>query len=244
MADGNGKIKTFFSNAKTYWKTPPPGKYVPYREYLSIFGAVGGDYTLQYLCKFLSFNTGCYLVAFYYQIPLLTFAAINTFFIAITYLWDILSMGVDANLGFLPKKVEKKYFAVYLSFTVLGLLLLLFDVSALLPQTLQQSLDAKWPGIDAVSLFKIFGAHFLANSWSGFRNIVIRKLLLKKLGRYKLFAYANIVQGVVVAMLICWLPLYELQMTERVWKLFLLFQLYTAFTFTGHTEKVAKAISP
>ena len=38
--------------------------------------------------------------------------------------------------------------------------------------------------------------------------------------------------------------LYELPMTERVWKLFLLFQLYTAFTFTGHTEKVAKAISP
>ena len=45
---------------------------------------------------------------------------------------------------------------------------------------------------------------------------MIRKLLLKKLGRYKLFAYANIVQGVVVAMLICWLPLYELPMPERV----------------------------
>ena len=244
MADGNGKVKTFFTNAKTYWKTPPPGKYVPYREYLSIFGAVGGDYTLKYLCGFLSFGTGCYLVAFYYQIPLLTFAAINTFFIALTYLWDILSMGVDANLGFLPKKVERKYFAVYLSFAVLGLLLLVFDAAALLPETLRQSLDAKWPGIDAVSLFKIFGAHFLINGWGGFRGIIIRKLLLKKFGRYKLFAYANIVQGVVVAMLICWLPLYELPMTERVWKLFLLFQFYTMFTFVGHTEKVAKAISP
>ena len=82
MAKENGKVKAFFHDVRTYWKTPPEGKYVPYREYLSIFGAVGGDYTLQYLCGFLSFGTGCYLVAFYYQIPLLTFAAINTFFIA------------------------------------------------------------------------------------------------------------------------------------------------------------------
>lgn len=244
MENKKGSIKSFFSNVKKYWKTPPEGKYVPYREYLSIFGAVGGDYTLKYLAGFLSFGTGCYLVAFYYQIPLLTFAAINTFFLATNYLWQILSMGVDANLGFLPKKIERKYFAVYLSFTVLGILLLVFDASSLLPAGLSTSLDAKWPGLDTFSIFKIFGAYFMVNGWGGFRGIVIRKLLLKKFGRYKLFAYSNIVQGVVVAMLICWLPLYELPMTERVWKLFLLFQLYGMFSFVGHTEKVAKCISP
>ena len=244
MADAKGKVKAVFRDFKDHWKTPAPGKYVPYKEYLSIFGAVGGDYTLKYLAGQLSFGTGCYLVAFYYQIPLLTFAAINTFFLAINYLWQILSMGVDANLGFLPKKVERRYFAVYLSFTALGIAMLVFDASLLLPESLRLSLGAKWPGLDAASIFKIFGAHFLVNGWGGFRGIVIRKLLLKKLGRYKLFAYSNIVQGVAVAMLICWLPLYELPMTERVWKLFLLFQLYGMFGFTGHTEKVAKNISP
>ncbi len=44
MENKKGSIKSFFSNVKKYWKTPPEGKYVPYREYLSIFGAVGGDY--------------------------------------------------------------------------------------------------------------------------------------------------------------------------------------------------------
>ena len=244
MAEEKGKVKAVLKEFKEHWNEPAPGKHVPYKEYLYIFGAVGGDYTLQYLNGFLSFGTGCYLVAFYYQIPLLTFAAINTFFIAINYLWQILSMGVDANLGFLPKKIEKKYFTVYLSFTVLGLLLLILNASALLPEGLRTSLDAKWPGLDAFSIFKIFGAHFLINGWGGFRSIVIRKLLLKKLGRYKLFAYANIVQGVVVAALICWLPLYELPMMERVWKLFLLFQLYGMFTFVGHSDKVAYNISP
>ncbi|MBQ6020870.1 MAG: MFS transporter [Clostridia bacterium] len=244
MAEQHGKIKAFLGDVKEHWKTPAPGKYVPYREYLSIFGAVGGDYTLKYLCGLLSFGTGCYLVAYYYQIPLLTFAAINTFFIATRYLWDILSMGVDANLGFLPKKVERRYFAVYLSFAALGLLMMIFNFASLLPVNAQRFLNSRWPGIDAVNIFKIFGVYFFCNGWGGFRGIVIRKLLLRKLGRYKLFAYANIVQGVIVAVLICWLPLYELPMTERVWKLYLLFQLYTMFTFTGFTEKVALNISP
>ena len=105
MAEKNGEKQSFFTNIKEHWKTPAPGRYVPFKEYLSIFGAIGGDYTLAYLRGFLSFGTGCYLVAFYYQIPILTFSAIPAFFIAINYLWSILNMGVDANLGFLPKKV-------------------------------------------------------------------------------------------------------------------------------------------
>ncbi len=244
MAKEQGKVKAFFADVKEHWKTPAPGRYVPYKEYLSIFGAIGGDYTLSYLRGFLSFGTGCYLVAFYYQIPLLTFSAIGTFFIAFNYLWNILGMGVDANLGFLPKKVERKYFAVYLGFTLLGLLMLIFDCSAVLPAEARRLLDTSWPALNAFSIFKIFGTYFLCSGWGGFRSIVIRKLLLKKLGRYKLWAYANIVQGMVVTLLICWLPLYEQPMTERVWKLYLLFSLYGMFNFQGHSQAVANNISP
>ncbi len=242
MADG--KVRSLFSNIRQHWNTPAPGRYVPFKEYLSIFGAIGGDYTLAYLRGFLSFGTGCYLVAFYYQIPLLTFSAISTFFIAFTYLWGILNMGVDANLGFLPKKVERRYFAVYLGFTALGLLMLFFDFSAFLPLSAQQFLDSRWPGLNAYSIFKIFGSYFVCNGWGGFRGIIIRKLLLKKHGRYKLFAYANIVQGMIVTLLICWLPLYEEPMTERVWKLYLLFSLYNNYNFQGFTQSVANNISP
>ena len=242
MADG--KVKALFANIKEHWNTPAPGRYVPFKEYVSIFGAVGGDYSLAYLRGLLSFGTGCYLVAFYYQIPLLTFSAIGTFFIAFNYLWSILNMGVDANLGFLPKKVERKYFAVYLSFAILGLLILIFDFSALLPEEARRFLDTSWPALNAYSIFKIFGTYFVCNGWGGFRGIVIRRLLLKKLGRYKLFAYANIVQGMAVTLLICWLPLYEEPMTERVWKLYLLFSLYGMFNFQGFTQAVANNISP
>ncbi|MBE6783811.1 MAG: hypothetical protein E7536_07340 [Ruminococcaceae bacterium] len=236
--------KNIFKEMKTYWHTPPAGKYVPYKEYFSIFAAVGGDYTLNYLRNFLTFGTGCYLIAYYYEIPILTFSAINVFFIASTYFWNLLNMGVDANLGFLPPKIERKYNNVYLSFTILGLLMLIFDFSPILPDSIATILDTRWKGINSFSTFKIFGAHFLTNGWSGFRNILIRKKLLKKLGRYKIFAYANVIQCIIVAILICELPLYKLPLTDRVWTLYLLFQLYTIFNFVGYSQSVADNISP
>ncbi len=245
MAKEKAKKKNnIFKEMKKYWNTPDEGKYVPYKEYFSIFAAVGGDYTLKYLQSFLAFGTTCYLIAHYYEIPLLTFSAINVFFIASTYFWNLLTMGVDANLGFLPKKIEQKYNAVYLTFAVLGLLMLIFDFSFILPDGVANILDTRWKGINSFNIFKIFGAHFLANGWSGFRNILIRKKLLKKLGRYKIFAYANVIQCIIVVILICQLPLYKLPLTDRVWTLYLLFQLYTIFNYVGFTQSVADNISP
>lgn len=238
------KKDNIFKEMKKYWNTPAEGKYVPYKEYFSIFAAVGGDYTLKYLQSFLTFGTGCYLIAHYYEIPLLTFSAINVFFIATTYFWNLLTMGVDANLGFLPKKIERRYNAVYLTFTVLGLLMLIFDFSVILPDGVANIIDTRWKGINSFNIFKIFGAHFLTNGWSGFRNILIRKKLLKKLGRYKIFAYANVIQCLIVVVLICTLPLYELPLTDRVWTLYLLFQFYTIFNYVGFTQSVADNISP
>lgn len=236
--------KNIFKEMKTHWHTPPEGRYVPYKEYFSIFAAVGGDYTLKYLQSFLTFGTGCYLIAYYYEIPILTFSAINVFFIASTYFWNLLNMGVDANLGFLPKKVEQKYNAAYLGFAILGLLMLIFDFSFILPDSVAGIIDTRWKGINSFNIFKIFGAHFLANGWGGFRNILIRKKLLKKLGRYKIFAYANVIQCLIVVVLICELPLYKLPLTDRVWTLYLLFQLYTMFNYVGFSQSVADNISP
>ena len=64
------KVRNLGTEFKTHWNTPAEGKYVPYKEYLSIFAAVGGNYSAAYLLGFLSFGTGCYLVAFYYEIPI------------------------------------------------------------------------------------------------------------------------------------------------------------------------------
>ena len=145
-----------FQEMKKYWNTPAEGKHVPYKEYFSIFAAVGGDYTLKYLQGFLSFGTGCYLVAYYYNIPIITFSAISVFFVAATYFWNLLNMGVDANLGFLPKKIEQKYNAVYLGLAALGLLMLIFDFSPILPENIANLINTRLKGIDSFSIFNIF----------------------------------------------------------------------------------------
>lgn len=206
------------SEFRTHWNTPAEGKYVPYKEYISIFLAVGGNYSAQHLLGFLSFGTGCYLVAYYYEIPILTFSAINAFFLVSGYIWSMLNMGVDANLGFLPKKTEKKYFAVYLSVAAVGLLLLIFDMSSILPipEAVATYANTKWQGLNLFSIFKIFGAHFFVSGWGGFRAIIIRKKLVPKLGRYKIFAYSNIVQCLIMVILICELPLFKEPLIDRV----------------------------
>ncbi len=240
------KLSGLKTDIKTHWKVPAEGKYVPYKEYVSIFFAVGGNYSLGYLLGLLSFGTGCYLVAFYYEIPILTFTAINAFFIVSGYFWSMLNMGVDANLGFLPKKTEKKYFAVYLSFAALGLLFLVLDFSKILPlpASVAEYADTRWSGLNLYSICKIFGIHWFVSGWGGFRGIIIRKKLVPKLGRYKIFAYANVVQCVVIVLLICWLPLHELPLVERVWKLYVLFQLFGMIGFTGSPQSIADNISP
>ena len=244
MAKSSAKErKNIFREMKEHWNTPPAGRMVPYKEYFSVFGAVGGDYTLKYLQSFLTFGTSCYLIAYYYEIPILTFSAINVFFLASTYFWNLLSMGVDANLGFLPAKIEKKYNTIYLVLSLLGLLLLIFDFSPILPDGIAQILDTRWKGLNSFNIFKIFGAHILTNAWGGFRKILIRKKLLKKHGRYKIFAYANVIQCIIVVFLICELPLYKLPLTDRVWTLYLLFQFYTMYNYVGFAHNVAFNIS-
>ena len=42
-------------------------------------------------------------------------------------------MVVNDNLGFLPKKTEKAFYTLYLFFTGLGILFLIFDFSRIIP---------------------------------------------------------------------------------------------------------------
>ncbi len=244
-----GKAKFSFKNVlgefRDHWNIPAEGKYVPYKEYLSVFLAVGGDYALSRVLGYISFGLGCYLIMYYYEIPILTFSIIGAFFMIQGYFWSILSMMVNDNLGFLPKKTERMFYALYLSVAALGILFLVFDFSVILPwpSGLVDYVN-KLSGINMRSALKIFAAHWLVTGYGGARNIFIRKRYLPKFGRYKLFAYPNVLPCIICVLLICWLPIYQETLTERVWKLYLLFQLYGMFGYTGGASSISNTISP
>ena len=240
-----GAVKSFFQQFIKHWNVPAEGRYVPYKEYFWVFLAVGGDYSLKRVLNYISFTTACYLVIFYYEIPILTFSVITALFLVQGYFWNLINMMVADNLGFLPKRTERSLYALYLTFAALGVLFLVLDFSAILP--IPESLEnyvSSFPGINMKCLFKLFGAHWLNVGYGGARSIFIRKRWLEKLGRYKIFAYFNVIPCMILVVLICWLPLYDNALTDRVWQIYLLFQLYGIFTYTDSASNISSTISP
>lgn len=240
------KVKSLFTEIKTHWDTPAKGKYVPYKEYKDIVLAVGSNYTGKKTLEFITFASSCYLIMHHYKLPYLTFSVINIINMPLTYISQLIWWFVCDNLGFLPKKTERKLNIVYIAMMLFGLATILFDFSALFDQT---SAFIKYlnglEGMTAASCFKVFGTHFLYTGWVGARNIFWRKKLLPKFGRYKYSLYSDVIPKCIMVILIGWLPVYKVpDVATRVWMANLLFACFNVFGFDNHLETCTKSISP
>ncbi len=239
-------FQNFFTEVKTHWKTPAEGKYVPYKEYLNIFFAVGSNYTASKVLEYIYFATGCFLIMHHYKLPYLTFSIISIINMPLGYVTALIWWFVCDNLGFLPGKTEKKLYTVYISMVAFGLALILFDASLLFDPNSKfiiylNSLE----GMSATACFKVFGTHFLYSGWVGARNIFWRKKLIPKFGRYKYSLYSDVIPKCIMVILIGWLPIYEVgDVSTRVWAANLLFACYNVFGFGNVLETTTQSISP
>lgn len=242
------KVKSFFADVKEHWSVPDSskGRFVPYKEYLTIFGGVAMNYGVQSPLKYLGFSATCYLIMYHYKLPYLAFSIISLVGMPLGYLWNILGWVVKDNLGILEKKAEKKLMMIYGSITVIGLVFLILDLSLMMPASLVKMLDGL-SGINAMAFFKVIGVMFFINGYTGIRDIMWRKKLVPKFGRYKYSLFANYVQKCIVIILLGWLPINERQMpdvNQRIWIAYLIFCLYTMFDFGNVIEECTKVISP
>ena len=247
MSNNGSKVKGLFTEIKTHWKTPAKGKYVPYREYLDILFGVGANYAGNKTLEYISFAAGCYLMMYHYNLPYLTYAIIGLINMPLNYVWTLIGWIINDNLGFLPKKTERKFNLLYLFLAVAGLFLIFFDFTPYLPETnkLVAYLNGL-EGISAASAIKIFGTHILWNGWAGARNIFWRKKLIPKFGRYKYSLYCDFLPKTIMVWLIGWLPFYSTitDVTTRVWVANLLFSIYNLFGFGNNLETCTQNISP
>ena len=244
------KVKWLFREIKTHWNTPAPGKYVPYKEYKDVVISVGSNYAGMKTMEYITFAASCYLMMYHYKLPYLTFSIINIINMPLGYIWTLIWWFVCDNLGFLPKKTERKINLLYLCMTLVGLSMIIFDPSKLFDQTgrfvtYMNSLE----GISCASAFKILGTHIFYNGYVGLRNIFWRKKLIPKFGRYKYSLYCDAVPKCIMVILIGWLPFYNIpDVVTRVWVANLLFALFNMFGFPINTpaqmETVAMNISP
>ncbi len=240
------KAKGLFTEIKTHWDTPAEGKYVPYKEYKDVIFAVGSNYAGSKVLEYISFASACYLIMHHYNLPYLTFSVINIVNMPLNYLSALMWWFVCDNLGFLPKRTEKKFYGVYVGMMLFGISTIIFDYSRLFTQssafiTYLNGLE----GMNATACFKTFGTHFLYTGWVGARNIFWRKKLLPKYGRYKYSLYCDVVPKCVMVVLIGWLPVYNIpDVATRVWVANLLFATYNVFGFANNLEICTRSISP
>ena len=241
-----GKVKWLFGEIKEHWKTPAEGKYVPYKEYKDIWLAVGSNYSGSKTLEYISFAAGCYLIMYHYKLPYVIFTAIALINMPLQKLWDILGWIINDNLGFMPKKTEKKLYTVYFFSMVIGIFMILFNFEPYLNPSnwLVASLNTI-RGLSAASAIKILGTHILWNGWAGSRGIFWRKKLIPKFGRYKYFLYSDVIPKCVMVILIGWLPVYNIaDEVTRVWVANLLFAIYNLYNFGNCIENCAQNISP
>ncbi len=244
MAKGN--IKSVFQNVKNHWNEPDreKGNYVPFKEYLTVFFGVGMNYSINTPLSYLGFSASCFLIMYHYNLPYLAFSVITLIGLPLSYLWNVLSWFVDDNLGLLEKKTERKFLSFYSTVSLIGLCMILFDASAFLPSSLAELINGI-NGVSARSFLKILGIQLFVNAYGGLRNIIWRKKLVPKFGRYKYVLFANFFQKSVMIILIGWLPIYNVKLVEdRMWMAYLLFMIYDMFPFNNVIEQCTQNISP
>lgn len=251
-----GKVKELFTDVKTHWNEPAKGKYVPYKEYLYILIGSGSNYAGTKTLEYLTFAASCYLMMYHYKLPYLAFSIIAIINMPLNYIWTLIGWVINDNLGFLPKKTEYKFRALYLALIGIGLSMIILDWSQLFDQsskiiTYLNGLE----GISAASAFKILGTHILWNGWSGTRNIFYRKKLVPKYGRYKYSLYCDYLPKVIMVFVLGWFPVSgmlklgpaSINMDDpvtRVWVANLLFAIYNLFPFGNNLEVCAQNCSP
>ena len=247
MAKGlSGKVKALFTEIKTHWRTPAEGKYVPYREYKDILIAVGSNYTAAKTLEYIFFGASCYLMMYHYKLPYLTFSVINIINMPLGYIWTLIAWLIADNLGFLPKKTERRFYLLYMLLIAIGLALIICDVSALFnPASRFVRYMNSLEGISCASAFKILGTHILYNGWQGARSIFWKKKLIPKYGRYKYSLYSDFIPKCIMVVLIGWLPFYNIpDVVTRVWVANLLFAVFNMFGFANNLEICTRNISP
>ncbi|MBE6719599.1 MAG: hypothetical protein E7571_02945 [Ruminococcaceae bacterium] len=250
MSDNeNSKVKQLFTEIKTHWKKPAPGKYVPYREYGDIVLAVGNNYAGSKILEYLTFGAACMLMMYHYKLPYLSYSVINIINMPLSYIWTLIWWFVCDNLGFLPKKTEKKLYILYMCMITVGLFMIFFPFQNMLAGSSNRFVQFMngLKGISCASAIKILGTNIMFNGWVGARNIFWRKKLIPKFGRYKYALYCDAVPKVIMVFVLGWAPYYDIgtySEVDRVWIANLLFAVYNVFGFANNMETCTQNISP
>jgi Na+/melibiose symporter-like transporter len=226
-------VKDGLTEVKTYWNEPKPGNYVSWKEIVADIFAVAGEESMnKTIPAYIGF--GCLMSTFIYQIPVQWFTIIGLITGPIGYLWTVVGMNLNDNLGFLSRKTARTISAIYTPLLVLGLGLLLFA-----PVTGPGSMENVIPGY-----WKYWGINLFCTTFGAYRGIFWKQILLEKIGRYKTTVFVNLIPNLVLTALIIYIPFDQMTLANRAWILCLLYSLLGNYGISGAANAVTSVITP
>ncbi len=227
MNKGRQYAKTGLHEVKAHWNTPRPGFDMPYKEWAWTTLCNAFDGTHGALSGFLSFSASCYLIMRYYQVDSLDFMAINLIGAPLGYLWCVLGWGIADNLGRLEKKTERRLIAVYSAAIAIGLALILFSPVSFGEGFIQ-------------GLGKIFGIQVLLSGYNAIRELLLRKYLIPKFGRFKFWPYVNAPMRIITTFFLLFWDFKQYNYGDMLWRLYLVFSLHSGRTTAGYVGNMYK----
>ena len=105
------------------------------KEYKDVVIGVGANYTGAKTLEYIGFWSSCFLIMHHYKLPYLTFSVIGLLNMPLGYITALIWWYVCDNLGFLPKKQERKVYLVYGLMMAFGISTIIFDYSLLFDQS-------------------------------------------------------------------------------------------------------------
>lgn len=224
---GRRLLKSGVREVKNHWETPRPGFDMPYKEWAWTTLCNAFDGTHGALSGFLSFSASCYLIMRYYQVDALDFMVINLIGAPLGYLWSVLGWGIVDNLGRMEKKTERRLLAFYTAAMAAGLAFIIFC-----PVSFGESFIQGFG--------KIFGIQVLLSGYGAVRELLLRKYLIPKFGRFKFWPYVNAPLRIVTTFVLLFWDFKQYNYGDMLWRLYLVFSLYSGRTTAGYVNNMYK----
>ena len=224
-------MSTFFRDLKTYWRTPRPGEYVSNREFVTFGLGWGASDATNKVLDYISFSASCFLVGSIYGISFQHIFMISMIGLPFGYLWNPIGMVITDNLG-RPPRGTLRIINVVLAVCMAAGTALFF-----VPQA---PFERIVPGLP-----QILGCILLVSPLAIFYRMMVYRWLSPRFGKFRPWIVIGTVPTLAILLLLVFLPFEQIPYHNRLWTIFLLFQLYGVFSsFSKQVGNLTNVLSP
>ena len=224
-------VTAFVSDLGTYWNHPKEGNYVSNKEFLTFGLGWGASDSADSVISNVSFTASCFLVGSIYGISFQDIFMIGVIGLPFGYLWNPISMVITDNLGRPPRTTMR--FITSILFACMAIGAALFFVP-------QERFESIVPGLP-----QLLGVILVVSPLSILYRAMVLRWLSPRFGKFSPWVVIGVIPTIAILLLLVYLPFEQIPYHNRLWTIYLLFQLYGIYSgFTKQVQNLTNVISP